>query len=418
MKHFIKHNYKNHKETIHNFIWRSLQLFGKQGITFLIFLLCAKLLTPYDFGIYNYIISIIFLLITIGDFGVSTAIAKYVAEYALTDKQKLKAILFNSLIIILSLEFVLIILTIFFGEYLLKENYVYIFYMLPMIFLAPISSVYDGIFRGLKRFKELAIFSLSIGVISMFFIYYFIETYGLVGALISQSIFYFILVSVYFFVYGNLYIKFDKKLIKTIFSYALLIGVANLGYFFYTRVDLIMLGYYGYTLETGYYGLISVIFNLCLILFSIMGTVIAPNNIALQVKGKIYELKKKLKFYSKYSLLVGILLSIFLLFFVPLALNLFLQQYAVYEFFKIFYIFLFIIPLSVLEATIATGFITPLGYVKILVKAIIIGGIMNIILNFVFLYYFGFLGIIISTVIVHNLINISKIYIFYKKFNK
>ena len=72
----LKQKYNQHKETIHNFIWRSLQIFGKQGIVFLIFILCAKMLIPYDFGIYNYVLAIVFLLIMFGDFGISTATSK------------------------------------------------------------------------------------------------------------------------------------------------------------------------------------------------------------------------------------------------------------------------------------------------------------------------------------------------------
>jgi O-antigen/teichoic acid export membrane protein len=53
MKDLIINQYRKNKETVHNFIWRGVQIFGKQGITFLIFIFCAKLLTPYNFGIYN-----------------------------------------------------------------------------------------------------------------------------------------------------------------------------------------------------------------------------------------------------------------------------------------------------------------------------------------------------------------------------
>ena len=84
----MKNKYLAHKETIHNFIWRSLQIFGKQGITFLIFILCAKLLTPYDFGLYNYALAIIFFFIIFGDFGISAATSKYVAEYNAINKDK------------------------------------------------------------------------------------------------------------------------------------------------------------------------------------------------------------------------------------------------------------------------------------------------------------------------------------------
>src|SRR3990167_8446862 len=134
MKGKIKDSYRNNKETIYNFVWRSLQIFGKQGITLLIFILCAKLLSPYDFGIYNYVLAIIFFLIIFGDFGISTATSKYVAEYNVTDKNKLKSVLFNSGIIIFGLTVLITILTLVVGPWYLKEKYIYVLYLLPLIF--------------------------------------------------------------------------------------------------------------------------------------------------------------------------------------------------------------------------------------------------------------------------------------------
>src|SRR3989344_3026325 len=155
----LKKTYTNHKETIDNFIWRSLQIFGKQGISFLIFILSAKLLIPYEFGIYNYVLAIIFFFIMFGDFGISTATSKYVAEYNVTDKEKLKSILFNSGVLILGLTIIITIITLIFGKLYLQDKYIYVLYLLPIIFLAPMTSLYDGIYRGLKKFKQLAIIS-------------------------------------------------------------------------------------------------------------------------------------------------------------------------------------------------------------------------------------------------------------------
>jgi teichuronic acid exporter len=221
MKSFLLNNYFKHKETLHNFTWRALQIFGKQGITFLIFILCAKLLNPYDFGIYNYILAVVFFLIIFGDFGISTATSKYVAEFNATDKSRLKLVLFNSLIIILVLGSIVTILTLVFGERFLGDKFYYIIYALPLLFLAPITSLYDGIFRGLKRFKELAVISLSVGVFSLVFVYLLITNYGLIGALIAQVLFYLLLTLVLSLRYGNLYFKIDKALIKKVFSYSL-----------------------------------------------------------------------------------------------------------------------------------------------------------------------------------------------------
>ena len=234
----IKLNYGKHKETIHNFIWRSLQIFGKQGITFLIFILCAKLLTPYDFGLYNYALAIIFFLIIFGDFGISTATSKYVAEYNAINKDKLKLILFNSGIVIVGLTIIITILTLLIGPWYLKDKYIYVLYLLPLIFLAPMTSLYDGIYRGLKKFKQLAILSLIVGILSIPFVYFLVKQYGLIGALIAQNLFYFILLIALAFGYREFHFKFNKEVIKEIGSYSAIIGIGILGFYLYTKINI------------------------------------------------------------------------------------------------------------------------------------------------------------------------------------
>lgn len=167
MKFLIKKLYFNHKQIIHNFIWRFLQIFAKQGVSFLIFILCAKLLVPYDFGLYNYILAVIFLIIMFGDLGVSTATSKYVAEYNATDKEKLRSVLSSAGLIVFALTTIATVIFLLVGPWFLKDTYVYALYLLPMIFFSTVTSLYDGIYRGLKKFKRLAIISLFVGVISI-----------------------------------------------------------------------------------------------------------------------------------------------------------------------------------------------------------------------------------------------------------
>ena len=66
----------------------------KDGVNFVIFILAAKLLSPYEFGVYNYVLAAIFFLILFGDFGISMAASKYVAEYQATapDKAQIRAL--------------------------------------------------------------------------------------------------------------------------------------------------------------------------------------------------------------------------------------------------------------------------------------------------------------------------------------
>src|SRR3989344_1528138 len=294
----IKKAYQSHKETIHNFTWRALQTFGKQGLIFVIFILAAKLLVPYDFGIYNYILAIVFFLIMFGDFGISTATSKYVAEYNITDKNKLKSVLFNSGILILGLTIIISILTLIIGPLYLKEKYVYVLWLLPLIFLAPMTSLYDGIYRGLKRFKQLAIISLIVGFVSIFFVYFLIKAYGLTGALISQNLFYLLLLVSLGLGYKDFDFKINKRVMNEIGKYSFTYGLAIFGYYLFAKVDILILGYFGYINQIAIYELLNKIFLIFLTPFTILGQVLAPKFSELSTKREYPKILVKLRKYT------------------------------------------------------------------------------------------------------------------------
>jgi O-antigen/teichoic acid export membrane protein len=418
MKNIIKINYRRHKSTVNNFIWRTLQIFGKQGVTFLIFILCAKLLSPYDFGIYNYVLAIIFFLIIFGDFGISTATSKYVAEYNTTDKQKLKFVLFNSLIIIVSLGVVITLLTVLFGGYFLKEKYEFVLYALPLLFLAPISSLYDGIFRGLRRFKELAVISLSVGFFSIFFVYLLVKNFGLIGALISQNLFYFVLILSLFFVYKNLYFQFDKKLIKKIFNYSLIIGFTSTAYFLYTKVDILVLGHLGYIEEIGYYEIVNKIYELIKLPVLILAVTLAPTVTKYYAQEKYKIVKNKFIKHFLCSLIFGILLSILLYFVIPIIIKFFLSKYFISETILIFNLLLIILPIRIVATIVSQTHTIATGNAIFSLWTLIPAGITNLILDFIFIYKFGFIGVVYSTIICFTFANFSFMLLYYRKLNK
>ena len=97
------------------------------------------------------------------------------------------------------------------------------------------TSLYDGIYRGLKKFKQLAIISTIIGFISIFFVYFLIKEYGLIGALISQNIFYFILLLGLGLGYRDFNFKLNKQVVKEIGKYSFIYGLAILGNYLFIR---------------------------------------------------------------------------------------------------------------------------------------------------------------------------------------
>jgi PST family polysaccharide transporter len=414
MKNSIKSIYSKHQETIHNFSWRALQTFGKQIVTFSILILSAKLLTPYDFGIYNYILAIIFLLIVFSDFGISSATSKYVAEYNATDKRKLELILFNSSVILVSLALAISLLTAIIGKYVFDEKYVYVLYVLPMLFFAPLSSLYDGIFRGLKRFKDLAIISLSVGIPSLIFVYIFISKYGLIGALVSQSLFYIILTIVLFLTYGNLHVQFDRKIMRTLLDYSLVIGVSSIAYFLYSRVDILVLGHYGYVEEIGYYELINKGFELMFLPFALLAQVIAPDITAYFAKKDYDQVRTKLFSFMKIIIPLSILIAIMFYYLFPLLIREFLTEYYVEEMLISIFILSFLIPTKIWGVFQTQSFIVATGFARIIAITTMIGGILNIFLDIIAINLIGFAGVFWVTLIIHSM-NIIFQTIYYKR---
>jgi len=414
MNNLLKQNYHNHKETIHNFIWRSLQIFGKQGITFLIFVLCAKLLIPYDFGVYNYMLAIIFFLIMFGDFGISTATSKYVAEYNITDKNKLKAVLFNSGLLIFALTFVITILTIVIGPGYLKDKYVYVLYLLPTVFLAPMTSLYDGVYRGLGKFKQLAVISLIIGFILIPLIYFLIKSYGLIGALVSQNIFYLLLLIGLSFGYKDISFKINKSVIKEIASYSFIVGLASLGYFLFTRINIIILGNFGYLVEVGYYELINKFIMFALIPFSIFSQVISPRITSLYIENKsavFNSYKKNILNVFFISIIIAVVLGIIF----PKILELFLIKYNVSDVVTGMNLLLILFVFECMMTIASLGFNIATGHANLNMKILILFGFLNLPISYYMVYRFGFIGIIYSTLLLKSMADILFIFIYYRK---
>src|SRR3989344_3923044 len=402
-----------HREAMSNFIWRLLQLVSKQGVTLLIFLLSARMLPPYEFGTYNYALAIIFFLIMFGDFGISTATSKYIAEYNVTNKDKLRLVLFNSTLMILSLTLIIAIFTLLFGRAYLGGIYPYVFYLFPLIFLAPMTSLYDGIYRGVKNFKKLAIISLSTSIISLSFIYLFIKNYGLVGALVSQNLFYLILLLSLAVGYRKFSFKLDKDIIKEIGSYSFVIGMAGIGYYLFTRINVIILGHFGYITELGYYELINKVFALLLLPFTILSQVISPSITGLYSKNRNKEVVVKYKEYLIFSFVVGFVIAIFTFFTFPFILKNFLSQYYNNVTLTIMNLLLIILVTQCMSSIASFGFSTSTGHAKLNMYFLLFFGIVNIPLSILFLKLWGFMGIIYSTLIVKFLADVSFLISYY-----
>jgi len=415
MINFFKKKYNQHKEVANNFAWRSLQIFGKQGIIFIIFIICAKLLSRYDFGIYNYALAVIFFLVMFGDFGISTAASKYVAEYNLTDKSKLKAVLFNSGLIILGITVFIAILNYYFGDYFLKDKSVYVLYLLPLLFFAPMTSLYDGIYRGLKRFKQLAILTSIVGLISTFLVFFFINNYGLRGALIFQDIFYGALFLVLAIGYGEFEVKFDKSVLREVGLYSFIYGVAVFGNYLFNRFGILIMGHYGYINEIATYQLLDKFFLVLVLPFTMLGQVVAPNFTEMIVRKEYSKIHSKLQSYTYVFILAGLTLGTVAYVLTPSIVKLFFNNYYNELFFQILPFSIIILITNIWAATIDAGILIPSGFAGLMAKFYTVLGIVSCVLGWWLTVKIGYMGVVYSFAISNIVMVLGLRFFFFRK---
>lgn len=414
----ILEKFKNNGDLSKNFLWRILQTGGKEGVSLVVFLVATYFLTKEDMGVYNYVFASLNLLVIFADFGISTATSKYVAEYNTVDKEKLKKVLFNTVIVVFGIASIISIAIILFGEKWFGEYYKYILYTLPIIFFSPISSLYDGIYRGLKRFKRLAVSALSVGGITLVAVGILVPKYGLTGALITQDLMYFLLFVVLAFGYKGAKFEFDKKVISDISKYSLAFGIATLGYYMFSKVNIVILGRYDFLEEIATYELLNKIFNVYLLPFTILGQVLAPYTTELfalkkykKVKGQYFKASKWLMFISLIFIPVTFFLTRFLI-------KWFLPQYDN----ELLMLLLLPVALtyakSVYSAPINAGYIVATGDAGIMTIQNIVSGALNVVLSIFAIEKYGYMGLIWTSFAVQTISLIVLQLIYMKRLKK
>jgi O-antigen/teichoic acid export membrane protein len=406
MRSFIKNIYTKREQFLQDLFWRALQVAGKQGVVLLIFIICAKVLVPVDFGVYSYITAFVAMLIIFSDFGISTAVSRFTAEYQAIKDNRLNGIIYNAIILVSiaagAVSFALYVYT----QLNTAHNYTYIFYILPLLLLAPISSVLDGVYRGLQKFKQSSIISLLSGLFVIPVAYLLILQHGIQGALMAQWILYLAgIVPMLYFQRHLFERRIQKSVIKQISFYGFHVGVATIGYFLFSRIDVLILGHYGYFKEIATYELLNRILAVALVPVQILAQVVAPRFSILRAH---HDYRSILGSLRKYAFALAVCGGVFYLvtpFVMRFVMGNFFAEYDNVILVEILGITVFIYALNVYSAVISTGIITPTGYAKILSVSNLFLAAFNFVASIVLLKLFGYVGVIYAT-IASNIIGI------------
>ncbi|MEK6924677.1 MAG: oligosaccharide flippase family protein [Nanoarchaeota archaeon] len=398
-----------------DFLWRALQIGFRQGAYLLIFLISAAFLSPIDFGKLSLLLAIVLLISTIGNLGLSSAVSKFIAESSIKHDLKIKTIVSSSFFLGFLVSAVLLVLSIIYNYYFQSVNFYFLF-LTPVIVFTSLIGVYDGLYVGLKRFKSLAILTIIPSILSILFTFWCVKNYSLTGALISQGVFYG--VNFFFLFIPNISLTFGRfsgPLIKKMFSYSIVIAVANVSLFLYTRFVLFILNSQGSIELVGYYELVIRILFVLINIFAAIGIILGPRKIEEHISFGKDHIRKQLVKHSKLSFYFSIIILLFLYLTFPLVLKNLFPEYYNSDFLFIFHVVSLIFPLYAIEAVVSNGYITPLGYAKILIYPLILGILA---LGSIWLFMGEVINVkllIILFVIITNLVNLLKIILFYRK---
>lgn len=392
-----------HSETLLNFFWRAVYILFKQGTVLLIFAISAKTLTVNEFGLYSFVMTVIISMTMLGDFGFSTAVSKFTAEYSLLPKEDLKKMLFSCLVVSFALCLLLAVL-ITLLVLLFKADYMSLFaFVLPLIFLIPMVSLFDGFYRGLKKFKSLGKFSIFAGGLAVPISLLLVHQLGMLGALLSQSLYYLIIL-IFFVINVKISISnFEPYLAKKILKSSLIIGSVSVGYFMFTGINSIILGLYGFFDELATFELINKLLVILVVPFAILAQVLAPNLTILNSKKSYSELYEKVIKYTVFSYSAAIVVGLFAYVSMPFIIETFFAEYHTNLFFELFPI---ILAIFVVDLTADRGIAVPIGYEGLMLRMYIFVAVLNLVTCLVAVNLFGYKGVMFVTFMFTLLVSI------------
>lgn len=296
--------------------------FNTRLILFIISIFSVKLMTVTEYGDFSYILTLITTLAIFSLFGGGVAVNRSFSvergNGEFVDSNKIFQ--FNIVVSLIVSSVLLMVILIF------NNNLIQLILFFLIFLLMSVNGIVEGAMYGLGAYKELAINSTLVFLISVFSSYFLIQEYKAVGALVSLLIYRMILFLFNFYTLFKmkiiLYIPFVdlfkdpvaldsfKKVSLPTFLSAILVAPVIMVLIYFLK--LLPNG----THEIAYFSWVNQIYTIAIFFPSVLtGFLIS------KMTSNFNDSYTKLKQYSKYNLLFGILLSSILFAVKPLVLS-------------------------------------------------------------------------------------------------
>lgn len=403
----------------HDFILRALSVGLKQGFILLSSFIAAKLLSLPQYGEFSYLMTVFAVALMVSDFGLSTAITRFVAQQA--DKSYAVRVLRQSLLLacgFLVVASIGVFVGIFFG--LIVLTYSNAVLLLFAVGCALVTTVYEGVLRGLQEYQQSAI-ATTVATLLALPLLWFGALYGGIQGALGAIIFYWVMcviVLVYTSRLGFGDVTSERQLFRQILAYAVQFGIAAMSYFLFSRYIVFVLGSNNEWESLAVYDLLSKVMLLFTFPLSIYGQVLAP----VFAKEPYLSDKKLVKQQlSRYTLILTAVSVIVTLLFCIMAAFIprILPDYGAYHGFwslvGVSGALLFIFSWTNL---IDTGILVPTGYASIMTMVYPIIGVVSIVL-LPYLYQHGGVGALFwGVVALQTVMALSVRILFYRSLSR
>ncbi|THE12303.1 flippase [Bacillus timonensis] len=386
-----------------NFFYVFLQQFLLIGLPFLTIPYVSRVLGPDGVGHYSYSFSIVTLVITIFLLGSNLYSTREIAKVK-NQKEKLSRTFFEIMtirILLLSgalLLYVISCLTFFKGDI--------IFYLQTLHLIGAFFDV-TWLFQGLELFKKVVIRNISVKFIGFGSVFLFVhdkEDVWLYTLIMGASV----LIGNILLVFGiQKYVSwvtsFSKDDLKVHLLQMLLLFIPALSGMIYSVMDKTMLGSLSTVQQVGFYEQSYKIVYMITSILNITGIVMLPRASSL-IAGKQFD---KLKSVIQSGITINLFISIPMTFGLFAISGNFVNWFLGSSFKESIVICMIMSPIIVFKSIgviFGSWYLVPMEKNKEYTLPIMIGAIINIILNFILIPPFGAAGAAVSTVFTEGLI--------------
>ncbi len=369
--------------------------FFSKGISSLAIILLVRTLSPESFGIYSFAITLTYFFVGFLHSGFYTIGMRELSKYPNSVTQYYNNVLFLKLIFSV-LSYAVFCCVVLFLD---KPSDVKSAFFIVGLYLFILAFHIDWLFRGIEKMEFPAIASLLQGSMLLGYFYFWVNSpndykAAIVGYVISWGLSIAFLNFVYFFMYKDFSIKFDKSLALEIVKMSLPISLSSLLIVVYANINILILNFFKGDYDTGIYSAMIRLMNVLLIPNNILQIAFFPELSRSVVDGNF-------EFTQKKFLLSEFIIAFFLVFgmfgFSKDSISLiFGHKYLAGD--LVFRISLVSCILSYFTASLVTA-IYAINKQNQFLKSSIIGGIISTSLNLILVPRFGSLGAVISLVI-------------------